>query len=101
MRRTLLLVAATLPLAGCGSYKADMQMMCDAPKHVSAIGISPEERAMLIAEHIAKNVRSAEGRRFFQGIASVSSGSRTAVLEAGVREAGLDPAQCEMLKYYE
>lgn len=100
MRRVLLAVTATV-LIGCGSYKGDMQMMCDAPKHVDAVGISPEVRAQRLAEHIAKNVKSTEGRRFFQALANVPSASRVKALEEGVREAGIDPAQCEMLKYYE
>ena len=100
MRRVLLLPLATL-FIGCGSYKGDMQMMCDAPKHVDPVGVSPEVRAQRLAEHIAKNVKSTEGRRFFQALANVPPESRVRMLEEGVREAGLDPAQCEMLRYYE
>lgn len=90
-----------LALAGCGSYQADMQMFCDAPKKVSAVGISPEERAMKLSEYVAKNTRSAEARKVFQALAAAPDERRGEILTQSVREAGLDPASCEMLKQYE
>jgi hypothetical protein len=94
-------LAALLGLAGCGSFKDDMQMMCDASKHVDLVGIFVDERAARIAEHVARNTRSSQARQMFQTLASVDQARRHEVLAQAVKDAGLDPAQCEMLQYYE
>jgi hypothetical protein len=100
MRRHPWLVAAALVLGGCGSFEADMKMMCESPNHVSKTGHDPSERAMLLAEHITKNTKSREARELFQALGNADADQRVKLLEYGVKRAGIDPAECPMLTEY-
>jgi hypothetical protein len=100
MRRSLWLAAAALLLGGCGSFEADMKMMCDSPSVVSKDGHNPSERAMLLAEHITKNTKSREARELFQALGNADQDGRVKLLEYGVKRAGIDPAECPILDEY-
>ena len=88
-------------LSGCGSFSGDMKMMCEAPKHVDVGALDPAERAHEIAIYISKNTRSREARELFQGLATVEKADRAKLLEDAVRRAGIEPAECEMLRRFE
>ena len=102
MRRAFVTGVSLLVLtAGCGSFSGDMKMMCDAPKHVTAGAPRSAERAEAVSLYITERTRSTQARKLFQSVGGLDQKDRKIVIEEAVREAGIDPAECEILREFE
>ena len=101
MRRAFVTGVALFTTAGCGNFSDDMNMMCDAPTHVTEGSPRSSERAQAISLYITERTRSAEARKLFQSLGAAEKDTRRKILEDAVRRAGIDPAACEMLREFE
>jgi hypothetical protein len=88
--RSLSLLALAWCLSGCGSYKKDLQTLCDAPKNAPGVqNANPADRATVMASWVDKNLGSTEGRNLFRGLASVDPAEKGKVLREAAQSEGL------------
>jgi len=87
---TLVLLAC---LAGCHSYKSDMQNICNAESLSGVAGkdLAPEQRALELAKWLEKNVHTAKAKEVFASLASVAPDQKGPIVRKAAEEAGVSP----------
>ncbi len=81
------------------TFADDIQMICDAPTAIAddlAVA-SPENRARLLADHIADRIQTDEAREFIGVFAGIPADRRASML----REAEGAPEPCAMAQLYD
>lgn len=95
MKRALLLCAL---LSGCASYEKDLRTICDAPNAVNLSAVDPAQKATLLAEHIAKKIKSREAKNLFSGLASVDPATKDEILRSEAAKAGIE--KCALVEVW-
>lgn len=100
MKHRVLVALAVVALTGCGSYKKDLQTMCDAPsKATIPPGVPPSEQAVAMATYIDDHLQTSEGRATFSGLAAVSPDDRAKLLRTEASKNGI--TSCALADFYE
>lgn len=96
MKRALPLV---LLLSGCGSYRKDLQTMCDAPEKSGARDApEPAEKASKMAKYISDNLSTAEAKTLFRAVAVAAPQEKSKLLRAELDKVGI--GQCGLLEVW-
>ena len=98
MRTRLIAILLALGASGCGSYKSDLQMICDSPSlsGASSPSIDPAERASRIAAYVSQHIKTDTARQFFGSLATVPPADRAAFLRHELDKQGV--GRCEFLE---
>ena len=98
MPRSPVVVAASLLLCACGSYKKDLQTMCDAPTRVELRDADPAMKATALAEYISKNISTKEAKELFASLANVAPDQKQQVVRAELDKVGI--GKCTLLEVW-
>ena len=83
----VLLLAATF--TACGSYKKDLDNLCNGLERSGASKDGGSEKFSKMAEWMSENVSSSEGRELFQGLAMVDSETKVRILREEAKKVGI------------
>ena len=93
MNRILLIAA--LGLAGCTSFKDDVETICDAPDKIGdTTNMKPNEKMQKMSVYIDEHVKSATGRDFLSVLASTGRGGRNKLIRVQAAKFNINP--CHM-----
>lgn len=99
-RSPLVTALAALLLAGCGTYKKDVQTMCDAPDRASIPpGSDVFAKNIAMAEWVDTHLSTSEGKRTFTALAAVEPHKKAELLRAEATKNGI--GSCALADYYD
>lgn len=88
-------VFVSLLLCACGSYKKDLQTMCDAPTRAELQNADPSMKATALADYISKNITTKDAKDLFASLANVPAEQKPKVVRAELDKVGI--GKCAML----
>jgi hypothetical protein len=87
-------------LAGCATYKSDLETMCAAPTRAGApADFSPADKATVMAAWIAEHISTAEAKALFAKLPTVPPAERAKLLREAAASQGL--GGCGFADFYE
>lgn len=76
-------------LVGCGDFKKDVQSICNAASDGTVLAAAPPDRPRAIAEAMAKDVGSSEGKKLLNTLAGAPNDVKSRILKAEADKAGI------------
>ena len=80
-------------LQGCKkeqTYRAGLQLICDAPLHVDLRPLAPAQRAVALARWADEHVHNSRARKLAASLASMSADEQTSTVRRALDEAGIE-----------
>jgi hypothetical protein len=91
-------IFAVLVLSACGSYKKDLQMMCDAPNQAQFANAEAADKATVLAKHISDHLSTSQGKELFGALGPMSPENKVKAIRAELDKNGI--GECTLLEIW-
>jgi hypothetical protein len=102
MMTSVSLLALSILAVGCQSYKAGLEVICNAPAEVEKKpewqGLDPASRMSFMAQMIDDNLSNGDARKVFEALAYADPGTKALMLQKEAQKEGID--SCPMAEFF-